>query len=287
MLSIGDFSKETKLTIRALRYYEEKNILEPTKVDVNTGYRYYNESQVDDAKVIVILKEVGFSIRDIQDILVNSADHIYLLEQLIMRKTRAVSELNEARYRLNLIIGIIENYQESEDDLLEVLKMDLLDKGLNEYQKSFFEMANEMTYQAGINEEDMFGLVIDIDSFKKINDIFGRAIGDVVLTEIQNAITGVPSDLGCEFVVERHGGDEFRILVKGDLETTSELASKISQRIREIDYKLYVDGLTTTATIGIAKNIYGRGAGHLFHAATTAMCDGKDRGGNNITFYDK
>jgi len=42
MFSIGEFSRITGLSIKALRLYHEKGILVPGRVDDATGYRYYN-----------------------------------------------------------------------------------------------------------------------------------------------------------------------------------------------------------------------------------------------------
>ncbi len=286
MLSIGEFAKVTNLTIRALRYYEQKSILLPKRVDEDTGYRFYTTEQVDDARVIIILKQVGFSIRDIQDIFENKADSYYLLEQLQMRRVRAIEEVNEARFKLNLIVGILMSYDSRgnyQDNLLEVLKMDLLDIDLKQYQKSFFEMANEMTREANVNNIAMSGIVIDIDSFKRINDDYGHDVGDVVLKEIKDVITGLPQDKFGEYVVERFGGDEFRILLKGDLDQAVILAEEIRGKVENIDYSLYVDGLVTTATIGVALLAKDKGAANLFANATSAMYNGKANGGNNIT----
>ncbi|MFQ7552375.1 MAG: MerR family DNA-binding transcriptional regulator [Blautia marasmi] len=44
MLKIGDFSKLSRISIRMLRHYDEIGLLKPEKVDVFTGYRYYDES---------------------------------------------------------------------------------------------------------------------------------------------------------------------------------------------------------------------------------------------------
>ena len=43
MLSIGEFSRVTQLSIKALRLYHEKGILSPGKVDPATGYRYFDD----------------------------------------------------------------------------------------------------------------------------------------------------------------------------------------------------------------------------------------------------
>jgi DNA-binding transcriptional MerR regulator len=49
MLTIGDFSRITHLTVKTLRRYHEIGLLEPAKVDSQTGYRYYAAAQVPTA----------------------------------------------------------------------------------------------------------------------------------------------------------------------------------------------------------------------------------------------
>ena len=45
-ISIGQFSKRTGLSIRALRLYDAEQLLEPSRVDPNSGYRYYTGDQI-------------------------------------------------------------------------------------------------------------------------------------------------------------------------------------------------------------------------------------------------
>ena len=56
MFTIGEFSKITGLTIKALRLYHEKGIIEPHLVDQQTGYRYYNHQDAEKARVVRLLK---------------------------------------------------------------------------------------------------------------------------------------------------------------------------------------------------------------------------------------
>ena len=56
MYKIGDFSKMSKTTIKALRYYEKEGLLKPVFIDQNTSYRYYESSQLVDISKIVSLR---------------------------------------------------------------------------------------------------------------------------------------------------------------------------------------------------------------------------------------
>ena len=69
MYKIGEFSSMSKVTIKTLRYYEKEGLLKPVYVDSNTGYRYYETSQLIEISKIISLRQIGLSIKEIKSIL--------------------------------------------------------------------------------------------------------------------------------------------------------------------------------------------------------------------------
>lgn len=69
LISIGQFSDLTRLSIKALRLYDAKEMLNPAYVDEETGYRYYKIEQSKDAKLIKALRAVDMSLDQIQEVL--------------------------------------------------------------------------------------------------------------------------------------------------------------------------------------------------------------------------
>lgn len=69
MLKIGDFSKLSRISIRMLRYYDEHDILKPSYVDESSGYRFYAHEQIFEAAKVRFLKEAGFGIAMMWEIL--------------------------------------------------------------------------------------------------------------------------------------------------------------------------------------------------------------------------
>ena len=69
MYKIGEFSTMSKTTIKTLRYYEKEGLLKPVYVDLDTGYRYYETSQLVELSKIISLRQIGLSIKDIKSIL--------------------------------------------------------------------------------------------------------------------------------------------------------------------------------------------------------------------------
>lgn len=69
LLSIGDFSRMTHLSVKALRHYHELGLLEPAAVDRFTGYRSYDAAQVPTAQVIRRLRDLGMPLEQVQAVL--------------------------------------------------------------------------------------------------------------------------------------------------------------------------------------------------------------------------
>ncbi|HZS04242.1 MAG TPA: MerR family transcriptional regulator [Blastocatellia bacterium] len=65
MLRIGDFSRLSQVSVKALRFYDEIGLLKPTYVDRATGYRYYAATLLERLNRILVFKELGFSLEEI------------------------------------------------------------------------------------------------------------------------------------------------------------------------------------------------------------------------------
>jgi DNA-binding transcriptional MerR regulator len=64
-LSIGEFSKETRLSQKALRLYDELGLLPPAYVDPDNGYRYYDLKQIEPARQISRLRQLDVPLAQI------------------------------------------------------------------------------------------------------------------------------------------------------------------------------------------------------------------------------
>lgn len=65
----GDFARACGISVSALRYYDSQGLLSPVYIDNFTGYRYYDESQIEICKTIGILKSADFTLSEIKQIL--------------------------------------------------------------------------------------------------------------------------------------------------------------------------------------------------------------------------
>jgi DNA-binding transcriptional MerR regulator/predicted transcriptional regulator YdeE len=86
VLSIGEFSKVTGLTVKALRFYHEEGILIPRYVDRETGYRSYDEGQIEMARLIAHLRSLEFPLAEIKAIFASQDDEEALAELFARQK---------------------------------------------------------------------------------------------------------------------------------------------------------------------------------------------------------
>ena len=115
MFKIGEFSKLSMLTIKALRFYEKEGLLIPAHVDEWSGYRFYEANQLETAANIKALRQLDFSVEEIKAHL----SGVPLQDALRAKK----SELQQRRIDISTRISII-NYlmEESEMKYQAVIK---------------------------------------------------------------------------------------------------------------------------------------------------------------------
>lgn len=103
MLKIGDFSKLSRISIRMLRHYDEIGLLKPDEVDQFTGYRYYNEDKLTVAGRIQMLKNLGFGLPVIREILQKYEDPEEVERFLMVRQKELEEQIQDTKQRLQLL----------------------------------------------------------------------------------------------------------------------------------------------------------------------------------------
>lgn len=98
MLTIGDFSRLSRVTPRMLRHYDALGLLRPEAVGAN-GYRYYRQEQLSDLVRIQWLKGYGFSLGEIGALL--ALDEAGLVQRLRQRRLDLCRELDARRALLH------------------------------------------------------------------------------------------------------------------------------------------------------------------------------------------
>src|SRR5262245_57051961 len=110
LVTIGQFSELTRISPKALRLYASNGLLMPTRVDSDSGYRYYRAEQIPIARLIGLLRSAGMSLREIRRFLVEPST-----EQLDRYERRLELELAERRDVLRYVRRMLE-----EESMFEV-----------------------------------------------------------------------------------------------------------------------------------------------------------------------
>lgn len=87
MYKIGDFSKISEVSIKTLRYYDDINLLKPSYQDFFTGYRYYEETQLNEITLIKNLKELGLTLTEIKKYIESKEMDIFEIKKKGFEKT--------------------------------------------------------------------------------------------------------------------------------------------------------------------------------------------------------
>ena len=85
-MKIGEFAEMNRVTTKMLRHYDEIGLLQPSRVDPETGYRIYDESQSAYLNWIIILKNLDFPLSQIRRMLGGPVDSAAMIRQLVRKR---------------------------------------------------------------------------------------------------------------------------------------------------------------------------------------------------------
>ncbi|MCD6322882.1 MAG: diguanylate cyclase [Clostridiales bacterium] len=300
MLKIGDFARKNNVTVRALHHYEEIGLLEPVKTDNFSGYRYYEESQTKELRIVNILKELGFSLSEIKQLLKVSIEKDQLIRRLNEKYTQARIDLNRTQLRsfgIEQLMQVVEAMPSGKKvNLKEMSDMNISNMIENNPEKVFMRNYDEILKKAKEENRNITTMVMDIDRFKSVNDNYGHRVGDAVLDaifrEVINNFTKNPYPdkkgifWGNTSILERKGGDECTIRAEIEPEDGIILANKICRAISEIDFSYVGIKEPVTVSIGVA-NLDSNPVNddEFSHLAESAMYLAKHNGSNRVEIY--
>ena len=106
LLTIGEFSKMTYLSVKALRHYHDVGLLAPVTIDPDTGYRRYASSQVATAQAIRRFRDLDMPIDDVRDVLAasDSADRNRVILQHLERMRRQLERTQHSVESLQALL---------------------------------------------------------------------------------------------------------------------------------------------------------------------------------------
>ncbi|MBW4692152.1 MAG: MerR family transcriptional regulator [Lyngbya sp. HA4199-MV5] len=103
MLRIGDFSRLAQVSVRTLRYYEEMGLFQPIEVDRFTDYRYYSVDQLPRLNRVLALKDLGFSLTQIKDLVDKELTVMELRAMLTLRQSEIEQQVQEGLTKLTRV----------------------------------------------------------------------------------------------------------------------------------------------------------------------------------------
>ncbi len=112
MFSIGEFSRISGITVKALRFYHEQGLIVPTSVDPSSGYRYYDSSLIERARIVVYLRSLEFPIEQIRQILSATGDDQGLLNAMVEHRNEITKRMRELRAVTRSLDEFIEQQKE-------------------------------------------------------------------------------------------------------------------------------------------------------------------------------
>jgi DNA-binding transcriptional MerR regulator len=149
-IGIGEFARRSRLSIKALRLYDELGVLPPSRVEATSGYRYYDDTQLENARRIAILRQVDFPLALIKEVLecdpFDAAGRIEVhwraSEQVHEGRRELVAslvnQLNGRRKEMNEV-----NTREIPERNLLCLKRNVDEQGAWNFGKEFMEILRE------------------------------------------------------------------------------------------------------------------------------------------------
>jgi diguanylate cyclase len=183
------------------------------------------------------------------------------IEQELMEYKSEVAQLNEniRKYR-----------QETITDHLT---------GLNNRKYMDIKLNEEIVRNARI-KQPFCVLMLDIDDFKKINDVYGHIVGDQVIKHLSSVIKTHVRKSDFSF---RYGGEEFLVLLLNtDIENAIRIAEQIRQKVETTNFTLKDKQFVITVTIGVAQHIAGETVESLIERADKNLYNGKRMGKNVV-----
>ncbi len=133
-----------------------------------------------------------------------------------------------------------------------------------------------------LNNETLSCLMIDIDHFKKVNDTYGHAVGDMVLKELAQILK---QSIRSVDIAARVGGEEFCVLLfQCPKDQTLEMATRINKAVEAHEFPIGNDSkIRITVSVGIS--MYPEltpDLDALKEAADTALYTAKRSGRNRV-----
>ena len=121
MFKIGDFSKLSQVSVKALRYYDQIGLLKPAGVDELSGYRYYTAGQLPRLNRILALKDLGFSLEQIINLMKQEVPTSELRGMLKLKQAEVARTVQAEQERLARVESRLRQLEEGNSKVYDVV----------------------------------------------------------------------------------------------------------------------------------------------------------------------
>ncbi|NLY72001.1 MAG: GGDEF domain-containing protein [Clostridiales bacterium] len=217
---------------------------------------------------------------DIKQALKQSAE--FKIDDKIYEVTTDIITVNKQNVGMLIIIHDVTEERKTHETLFKLATIDDLSGLYN--RRHFLKLARKEFKSAYSNDKMFTLLIIDIDSFKTVNDTLGHAAGDIVISEFGKFIK---SFFRKDDVLGRLGGEEFIVLLRNtDMAKAWKIANNFAKSVSDLNIKYEGKQISLTVSIGLAGfNKELEDVNQLIIQADKAMYRSKVDGGNKATDY--
>jgi diguanylate cyclase (GGDEF)-like protein len=149
--------------------------------------------------------------------------------------------------------------------------------------RAFHDRLRQALVQASAAHDTVAVVMLDLDDFKKVNDVYGHGVGDQLLHQVADVLRATvrTSDIVC-----RVGGEEFAVILpSGDLRSSTSLAERIGEQLAKLAVEA-VGRLTVSTGIAVGPE-NAANPRELVACAEVAMMTAKTRGKGLIVPFDE
>ncbi|MBO6046249.1 MAG: methyltransferase domain-containing protein, partial [Erysipelotrichaceae bacterium] len=184
--SSGQFAKMAHVTLRTIRYYDQKNILKPSYIN-ESGARFYTDDDFARLQQILLLKYLGFSLSDIQEMTIEATDLTHMLNSLKLQRRLIDDQIEQMQLVAQAIDNTIETI-ESKQDIDWSHTLDLIHlTGMEHSYKIQYQNANNINARIQLhnnystNKQGWFPWIFEFIDFKEDIQILEVGCGNGAL----------------------------------------------------------------------------------------------------------
>lgn len=238
---INEIAGFFKISRQTLIYYDDIGLFKPKFVDSETSYRYYGEDQFSNLRFILILKEAGFSLKEIREYTKSSSpeESLEYLEEKKRLLDLKIKKMIESKLIIDKKISEVKNIMKKDDiepqiiylEPMETIAIDL-EKPFNylKYDKTFSDLL-DIREEIGIQGDEYFARV------SKENIILGNTM------EVKTLGFFTPTSCNHKNNLKIEGGWFASIIHKDTWDTVEESYEKLLGYIEDNGYEIVGDSI--------------------------------------------